>query len=149
VPNRKIPIEQLEALQEVLEPGTLVSICRQHIAGIPTQQELADAARQFMPAGMSMNRKTIQGLEACEPDYSYPTGRYVTAIHLLAIARALGIPAAWLSPDLANDQNVATIIAFSPEEAEKAWRPIILGVAVPAIAYVIGWLWASWKARDK
>ena len=43
--------------------------------------------------------------------------------------------------------NAATIIAFSPDEAEKAWRPIVLGIAVPAVAYVIAWLWARWTAK--
>jgi len=42
--------------------------------------------------------------------------------------------------------NAATILAFS-EETGKVWRPIVLGLAVPAAAYVIGWLWARWKAR--
>ena len=42
--------------------------------------------------------------------------------------------------------NAATIITFS-EETEKAWRPIILGIAVPAVAYAIGWIWARWKAK--
>ena len=43
--------------------------------------------------------------------------------------------------------NAATIVAFSPDEAEKAWRPIALGIAVPAVAYAIGWLWARLKAK--
>jgi hypothetical protein len=43
--------------------------------------------------------------------------------------------------------NAVTIVAFSPDEAEKAWRPILLGIAVPAILYAILWLWARWKAR--
>lgn len=42
--------------------------------------------------------------------------------------------------------NAATIIAFT-EETEKAWRPILLGLALPALTYVIGWLWARWKAK--
>ena len=46
--------------------------------------------------------------------------------------------------------NAATIIAFSPDEAEKAWRPILLGIAVPAVLYAVLWLWARWKAgREK
>ena len=43
--------------------------------------------------------------------------------------------------------NAITIVAFSPDEAEKAWRPVALGIAVPALAYFAGWLWARWKAR--
>ena len=43
--------------------------------------------------------------------------------------------------------NAATIIAFSPDEAEKAWRPVLLGLAVPAVAYLIGWAWARWRTK--
>jgi hypothetical protein len=43
--------------------------------------------------------------------------------------------------------NAITIVAFSPDEAEKAWRPIALGIAVPALGYLAGWLWARWKAK--
>ena len=42
--------------------------------------------------------------------------------------------------------NAATIIAFQ-EEAGKAWRPIILGIAVPALAYLIGWIWERLRGR--
>ena len=42
--------------------------------------------------------------------------------------------------------NAATILAFS-EQPEKAWRPIVLAIAVPAVAYLIGWLWARWKSK--
>ena len=42
--------------------------------------------------------------------------------------------------------NAATILAFS-EETDKAWRPIALGVVVPALAYLILWAWARWKGR--
>jgi len=45
--------------------------------------------------------------------------------------------------------NAASIIAFSPEEAEKAWRPILLGLAVPAVAYVIAWGWVKWRTAVK
>ena len=47
----------------------------------------------------------------------------------------------------AATSNAITIVAFSPDEAEKAWRPVALGIAVPALAYLAGWLWARWKAR--
>ena len=40
--------------------------------------------------------------------------------------------------------NAATIFAFS-EETEKAWPPILLGIAVPAAAYLVCWLWARWR----
>ncbi len=42
--------------------------------------------------------------------------------------------------------NAVTILAFS-EETDKVWRPIALGVAVPALAYLVLWGWARWKAR--
>ncbi|HZE59004.1 MAG TPA: hypothetical protein VE085_00430 [Burkholderiales bacterium] len=37
--------------------------------------------------------------------------------------------------------NAGTILAFSPDEQEKALRPIMLGIAVPALLYLIGWAW--------
>ena len=42
--------------------------------------------------------------------------------------------------------NVATILAFS-EEPEKAWRPIVLALAVPAAAYLLAWLWFRWRTK--
>ena len=36
--------------------------------------------------------------------------------------------------------NAMTILAFS-EEYEKAWRPVLLAVAVPALAYLLAWTW--------
>ena len=37
--------------------------------------------------------------------------------------------------------QVATILAFSPDEQEKALQPLALGVAVPALLYLLGWTW--------
>lgn len=38
--------------------------------------------------------------------------------------------------------HVATILAFSDEvEYDRAWMPGILGVLVPAAAYLLGWTW--------
>jgi len=37
--------------------------------------------------------------------------------------------------------QVAVILATS-EEPEKAVQPAVLGVAVPAVLYFLGWLWA-------
>jgi hypothetical protein len=42
--------------------------------------------------------------------------------------------------------NAATILAFQ-EEAEKAWRPIFLGIAVPALAYLVGWSWERLRGK--
>jgi hypothetical protein len=44
--------------------------------------------------------------------------------------------------------NVATILVFS-EEPEKALMPVVLGVAVPAVAYVLAWLWHRWRSRGE
>jgi hypothetical protein len=40
-----------------------------------------------------------------------------------------------------------TIVAFSPEEQEKALRPIVLGIAVPAILYALGWAWERFRKK--
>lgn len=45
--------------------------------------------------------------------------------------------------------QAGTILAFSDED-EKALQPIVLGVAVPALLYGVGWLWqrfAIWRSR--
>ena len=44
--------------------------------------------------------------------------------------------------------NAGTILAFS-EEPEKALRPIVLGVAVPAIAYLLAWLGFGRRGAEK
>jgi hypothetical protein len=43
--------------------------------------------------------------------------------------------------------NVATILAFS-EEQEKIWRPLVLGIAVPAVLYLVGLAW-QWLRRKR
>ena len=35
--------------------------------------------------------------------------------------------------------QVFTLVAFS-EEPEKVWQPVALGVAVPLVAYALGWV---------
>jgi hypothetical protein len=42
--------------------------------------------------------------------------------------------------------NAGTILAFS-EQHEKAIRPIVLGLGVPALAYLLAWLWNRWRRR--
>jgi cyanate permease len=42
--------------------------------------------------------------------------------------------------------NAATILAFS-EEQQKAVKPIILGVAVPAALYLVLWIWQRLRRR--
>jgi hypothetical protein len=44
--------------------------------------------------------------------------------------------------------NVVTIVAFAEgAEREKALMPLFFALAVPALLYLLGWLWARWKAR--
>jgi hypothetical protein len=40
-----------------------------------------------------------------------------------------------------------TILAFS-EEPEKALQPIVLGLAVPAVLFALGWGWERFKKRN-
>ena len=42
--------------------------------------------------------------------------------------------------------NAGTILAFS-EQHEKAVRPIVLGLGVPALAYLLAWLWDRRRRR--
>ena len=44
--------------------------------------------------------------------------------------------------------NVGTILALS-DEPEKALAPAVLGVAVPALAYLLAWLWNRWRGRKR
>jgi hypothetical protein len=43
--------------------------------------------------------------------------------------------------------NAFTIIAFSEGEAGKAWQPLALAAAVPALAYLI--LWGTFRLRRR
>jgi len=42
--------------------------------------------------------------------------------------------------------QAVTIIAVGEEAPEKAWRPIVLGIAVPVVLYGIGLAW-QWLRR--
>jgi hypothetical protein len=42
-----------------------------------------------------------------------------------------------------------TILAFSPEEQDKALQPIVLGIAVPALLYALGWAWERLRKRKR
>jgi hypothetical protein len=44
--------------------------------------------------------------------------------------------------------QVFTLAAFS-DEPQKILRPILLGVAVPAIAYLLAWLWFRLRGSKK
>ncbi len=44
--------------------------------------------------------------------------------------------------------NAATILLFAEGvEREKALTPLALAAAVPALLYLLGWVWQWWKAR--
>lgn len=43
--------------------------------------------------------------------------------------------------------NAFTIVAFSEGEAAKAWQPLALALAVPALAYLI--LWGTFRLRRR
>jgi hypothetical protein len=46
--------------------------------------------------------------------------------------------------------QVVSILVFAEEvEREKALMPLLLGVAVPAVAYLLIWLWVRWKAGTR
>jgi len=46
--------------------------------------------------------------------------------------------------------NVFTILAFAEgAEREKALTPLLLGFAVPAVLYLLGWLWERWRNRGQ
>jgi len=39
-----------------------------------------------------------------------------------------------------------TLLAFGEEaERDEVLKPIIFGIAVPAVVYVLAWLWALWR----
>ena len=39
--------------------------------------------------------------------------------------------------------NAVTIYAFAEGlERDKIWRPVVLGVAVPVVVYLLAWFWA-------
>ncbi len=44
--------------------------------------------------------------------------------------------------------QAATILAVGEEPAEKALQPIVLGVVVPALLYLLLWGWARFRARN-
>ncbi|MGH8725280.1 MAG: hypothetical protein ACREU1_10515 [Burkholderiales bacterium] len=44
--------------------------------------------------------------------------------------------------------QAVTILAFS-EEPEKAVQPLVLGVAVPAVLYLLGYLWERFRKRGQ
>lgn len=43
--------------------------------------------------------------------------------------------------------QAATILGVGEEPPGKAWRPIVLGVAVPLVLYVVLWFWMRLRRR--
>jgi len=41
-----------------------------------------------------------------------------------------------------------TIIAFSDEQQQKAWQPLVLMIVVPAVLYGIGLLWQRIRGQS-
>ena len=42
--------------------------------------------------------------------------------------------------------QVGSILAFSGDP-EKALQPVLYGVAVPVVTYLLLWLWHRWRSR--
>ena len=45
--------------------------------------------------------------------------------------------------------QVFTILAFAVDEQDKALQPALYGVGVPAVAYLLGWLWERFTKRGQ
>ena len=43
--------------------------------------------------------------------------------------------------------NAGTILAFSPDESEKAVRPIVIGIVVPVVLFAVLWAWQRLKRK--
>ena len=44
--------------------------------------------------------------------------------------------------------QVATILAVGEEPPEKAIRPVLLALVVPALLYLVLWAWVRLRSRD-
>lgn len=44
--------------------------------------------------------------------------------------------------------NIGAILALS-DEPQKALLPAAAAVAVPAVAYLLAWLWHRWRSRKR
>jgi membrane protein DedA with SNARE-associated domain len=43
--------------------------------------------------------------------------------------------------------SVFSILAFSEGEEGKALQPLALAVAVPAVSYLLLWVWFRWRSK--
>jgi hypothetical protein len=41
----------------------------------------------------------------------------------------------------------AAVILGTSEESEKALRPLLLGIGVPAVLYLLGWIWERLRKK--
>lgn len=41
----------------------------------------------------------------------------------------------------------AAVILGTSEESEKALRPLLLGISVPAVLYLLGWIWERLRRK--
>jgi transcriptional regulator with XRE-family HTH domain len=78
-----------------------------------SQTELASRTAEFLPKGMRISRRGISGLESVnDPEFSWPNGTYVHPLHIIALAKALGVPAEYLDPSLVEDEDVRSLRAL-------------------------------------
>jgi hypothetical protein len=45
--------------------------------------------------------------------------------------------------------QAVTLYAFSPDERDKVWRPVLFGIGVPALLYLIGWITSRLRQRKE
>ena len=107
------------------------------------QEELAREAQRHLHGGQRISRRGISGLEsASDPEFSWPNGTYMHASHIIAVARALGVPPRYLDPnigehdDITQMRNLLNWIDPPGEEAatvqhvsQKPCSPIPAGLA--------------------
>jgi len=43
--------------------------------------------------------------------------------------------------------QVGTILAIGEEPPDRVWKPILLGIAVPALLYLVLWAWVRLRKR--
>jgi hypothetical protein len=43
--------------------------------------------------------------------------------------------------------QVVTILAVGEEPPDRVWKPILLGIAVPALLYLVLWGWVRLRKR--
>jgi len=72
-----------------------------------SQTELASRMAEYLPKGMRISRRGVSGLESTtDPEFSWPNGTYVHPLHIIALAKALGVPAEYLDPSLGQTDDV-------------------------------------------